>query len=137
MIPALRAGFYMLSDRYFYSIIARNVVRGADPNWSRKVYGFALKPDMVFYLKAEVDTLLSRVVARGGFDYWESGMDIGFADNLYDSFCIYQTRLIGQFDQMSEEFGFITIDANRPIQEVFDDIRDHIRPLIDSDRRRI
>jgi dTMP kinase len=130
IIPALKAGFYLLSDRYFYSIIARNAVRGQDPVWLREVYGFALKPDMVFYLKADVSTLVAHVVGRGGFDYWESGMDMGFADNLYDSFCAYQTRLIEQFDQMSEEFGFITIDATRSVQEVFEDIREHVRALI-------
>jgi len=133
IIPAMKAGFYLLSDRYFYSIIARNVVRGADPDWSRKVYGFALKPDVVFYLKSDVPTLVTRVVERGDFDYWESGMDIRCADNLYDSFCLYQARLIEQFDQMAEEFGFITIDATRSAQEVFEDIREHIRVLIDKD----
>ena len=131
IIPALKAGFHLLSDRYFYSIIARNVVRGADPNWSRKIYGFALKPDIVFYLRADVSTLLTRVVDRG-FDYWESGMDVGLADNLYDSFCNYQAKLIDQFDQIAEEFGFIIVDANRSSQEVFEDIKEHVRKLIYS-----
>ena len=132
IIPALKGGFHVLSDRYFYSIIARNVVRGADPAWSRKMYGFALKPDIVFYLKANVETLMTRVVGRG-FDYWESGMDIGLADNRYDSFCIYQSRLIEQFDQMADEFGFITIDANRSEQEVFVDIKKHVQSMTDGD----
>lgn len=130
IIPALKAGFHLLSDRYFYSIIARNVVRGADPVWSRKIYGFALKPDIVFYLKADVAALVDRVVDRGGFDYWESGMDIMCANNLYDSFCIYQTRVIEQFDKLAEEFGFITIDATRSVHEVFEDIKGHVRALI-------
>ena len=129
IIPALKAGFHLLSDRYFYSIIARNVVRGADPVWSRRMYGFALKPDIIFYLKADVTTLLTRVVDRG-FDYWESGMDTGFSDNRYDSFCIYQARLIEQFDQMAEEFGFVIIDANRSANEVFEDIKEHVRALV-------
>jgi len=132
IIPALKAGFHLLSDRYFYSIIARNVVRGADPTWARKVYGFALKPDIVFYLKADVQSILARVVDRG-FDYWESGMDIRCADNLYDSFCIYQSRLIEQYDKMAEEFGFITIDATRSAEEVFQDIRGHVHKLIYED----
>lgn len=129
IIPSLKAGFYILSDRYFYSIIARNVVRGADPKWSREVYGFALKPDMIFYLKADVQTLVARAVNGEGFDYWESGMDIRCADNLFDSFCIYQARLIEQFDQLAEEFGFIAIDATRSALEVFEDIKKHIRTL--------
>lgn len=132
IIPALSAGFYVLSDRYFYSLIARNVVRGADPQWARKVYGFALKPDIIFYLKASVPTLVKRVLKGRGFDYWESGMDVRFADNLYDSFVKYQTQLIKQFDQMVDEFGFTVINANRSIQSVFEDIKEHTKKLIES-----
>ena len=47
MIPALRAGFVVLTDRYIYSLMARAIVRGADPEWIREVYTFALKPDIV------------------------------------------------------------------------------------------
>jgi dTMP kinase len=126
IIPALKAGFYVLSDRYFFSIIARDVVRGADPSWARKIYGFALKPDLVFYLRANVETLVSRMVQGRGFDYWESGMDIRCADNLYDSFIVYQSRLIEQFEAMSEEYNFIPIDATRPANVVFDDLREII-----------
>jgi dTMP kinase len=130
IIPALKAGFCVLSDRYFFSIMARDIVRGADPGWSRKVYSFALKPDIVFYLKADVPHLISRMVYGRGFDYWESGMDIRCADNLYDSFCKYQSLLIEQFDRMAEEFGFTVIDANRSVNEVFLDLRDPIRDLL-------
>ena len=129
IIPALKAGFVVLSDRYFFSIIARDVVRGIDPEWARKVYGFALKPDLVFYLKADVPHLVQRMVYGRGFDYWESGMDIHCADNLYDSFCVYQGRLIEQFDQLAEEFGFETIDANQQPVQIFDSLRKKIREL--------
>ena len=132
IIPALKAGFYVLSDRYFYSIIARDVVRGSDPQWARKIYGFALKPDIVFYLKVDVPNLVVRAVHGRGFNYWESGMDIRCADNLYDSFCIYQSRLIELYDEMAKEFGFITIDANRSVHDVFEDLQERIRPLLDE-----
>ena len=114
IIPALRAGFYVLSDRYFFSIMARDIVRGANMDWARKVYGFALKPDLVLYLKTDVHHLVERLVHERGFDYWESGMDIRCADNLYDSFIAYQSQLIEQYDRMATEFGFKTIDATRP-----------------------
>jgi dTMP kinase len=129
IIPALKAGFFVLSDRYFYSIIARDVVRGADPDWARRVYGFALKPDIILYLKADVPHLVARLVHGRGFNYWESGMDVRCADNLYDSFTIYQAKLIEQFDSMAEEYGFTTIDADRPVQAVFEDLRRSIRTL--------
>jgi dTMP kinase len=130
IIPALKAGFIVLSDRYFYSTIARDVVRGADPDWVRKVYGFALKPDLVLYLRADIPTLITRLVNSGGFDYWESGMDIRCADNMYDSYCIYQSELLKQFDQFADEYGFKTIDATQPIASVFEELRNNIRSLV-------
>jgi dTMP kinase len=68
---------------------------------ARPLYGFALVPDIVFYLKADVDTLVTRIVHGRGFNYWEAGMDIMKNDNLYDSFHDYQQCMISQFDQMA------------------------------------
>ena len=130
IIPALKAGFYVLSDRYFYSIIARDIVRGADPQWARKIYQFALVPDIIIYLKADVTTLVGRIVHGRGFNYWESGMDVIKGDNLYDSFIGYQTRMIDQLDQMANEYNFITIDANRSVNDIFFDLRHHINKLL-------
>lgn len=129
IIPALKAGFVVLSDRYFYSVIARDIVRGADPQWARKLYGFALKPHLVLYMKSEVPNLVTRVIHGRGLNYWEAGMDIRCADNLFDSFISYQTQLQDQFDIMSEEYGFVNIDANRSVQSIFTDLRDQIRKL--------
>ncbi len=132
IIPVLKAGFIVLSDRYFYSIIARDVVRGADPVWARKVYGFALVPDLVLYLRADVNTLATRIAHGRGFDYWESGMDIRCADNLYDSFCVYQSRLIEQFDQMADEYQFSSIDATRPLTAIQEDLKQQIRKVLEK-----
>lgn len=126
IIPALKAGFIVLSDRYIYSIMARDIVRGADPQWARKVYGFALKPDMIIYLKTDIPTLVYRLVHGRGFNYWESGMDLRCAGDLYDNFCYYQGKLIEQFDQMSAEYGFIEVDATRSVNVVFAELRRHI-----------
>ncbi len=132
IIPALRAGFIVLSDRYFYSVIARDVVRGADPRWARKVYGFALKPDLVLYLRTDLGNLVSRIVHGRGFNFWEAGMDVTRADNLYDSFVIYQSRMIEQLDQMTSEYNFVQIDASRSVLTVNEDLRKHIRPYLPS-----
>ncbi len=130
IIPALKAGFIVLSDRYFYSIIARNVVRGADPLRERHIYGFALKPDIVIYLKTDVPTLVSRMVQGRGFNFWESGMDIRCADNLYDSFCAYQKALLEEFDRMAVEYNFTIVNASKTTNEVFNDLKRKIRPLL-------
>lgn len=132
IIPALQAGFIVLSDRYSYSIMARDIVRGADPVWAREVYGFALKPDLVLYLKADVSDLVSRLIHGRGLNYWESGMDMHPSKNLYDSFIDYQSELIMIFDQFAEEFEFAVVDAGRPVMEVFSDLQEHIQCLLES-----
>jgi dTMP kinase len=132
IIPALKAGFIVLSDRYFYSLIARDVLRGIDPSWVRDIYSFALVPDMILYLKADINTLVTRIVHGRGFNYWEAGMDILKLDNLYDSFREYQTRMIEQFTIMAKEFDFHIINANYPIKATNDEIMTHIRPILDE-----
>ncbi len=136
VIPALKAGFIVLTDRYIYALAARACVRGIDPNWIREVYGFALKPDRIFYLRASIDDLVTRVLQKDGFDYWESGMDLHLGDDMYESFVEYQKRITAQFDKMVEDYAFTVIDASRPIDAVFADLKgqvsdvlSHARPL--------
>jgi dTMP kinase len=111
IIPALRSGFIVLADRYVSTAIARGIVRGADKQWLRDLYGYAVVPDLVFYLKIGVNNLVPRVLQAGKMNYWESGMDMNYGDDLYDSFMAYQGALIEQFDLMAEEEGFVTVDA--------------------------
>jgi dTMP kinase len=129
IFPALRAGFIVLTDRYIYSLIARAVVRGADPKWISDIYGLALIPDAVFYLKVNVEMLVQRIVPRG-FDYWESGMDMKLGDDLYDSFVNYQGQMLQQFDAMADQYHFQEVDASRPINDVFVDLQRRITPLL-------
>jgi len=134
VIPALKAGFIVLTDRYIYTLIARALVRGIDADWLREVYGFALKPDKVFYLRAGVDDLVTRVLQEDGFDYWESGMDLHLGDDMYDSFVAYQKRLMIQFDKMVEDCGFTVIDACRSIDAVFADLKAQTSELLYAPR---
>jgi len=130
ILPALRAGFVVLTDRYVYSTIARSIVRGIDPSWLRQVYRFAPKAHGVFYLKIDLPHLIPRVLARGGFDYWESGLDYREERDLYSSFIPYQNAVLGVFDGLAAEHGFHVIDANRGIAEVFADLKSGIQPVI-------
>jgi dTMP kinase len=131
IIPALRAGFVVLTDRYIYSLIARAIVRGSDPEWLREVYGFALKPDAVFYLRVKIDDLVTRVLQSSGFDYWESGMDMHMGEDMYESFVRYQKWLLAEFDKMVETFGFEIVDASGSVEEVFENLRERVDRVID------
>lgn len=122
IIPALRAGFVVLTDRYIYSTIARSIVRGVEPSWIKDLYRFAPTPHATFYLKMDVAHLTPRVLSSGGFDYWESGMDfLGKAD-VYTSFTEYQARLLRVFDGLAGEYGFNVIDGNRDVHQIFSDL---------------
>ena len=133
IIPALRAGFIVLTDRYIYSLMARAIVRGADPEWLREVYGFALKPDAIFYLRLNTDDLVTRVLqSAGSFDYWESGMDLHMGEDMYDSFVHYQRWLLSEFDKMVEIYGFEIVDASGPVEEVFPELRDRVMRIVDA-----
>ena len=130
IIPALRAGFVVLTDRYIYSLMARAIVRGVDTEWLREVYGFALKPDAIFYLRVNIDDLVTRVLQSGGFDYWESGMDLRMGEDLYESFIRYQKWLLAEFDKMVEPYGFEMVDASNSVEEVFKDLCARVERVI-------
>jgi dTMP kinase len=130
IIPALRAGFIVLTDRYIYSLMARAIVRGADPEWLREVYGFALQPDAILYLRLGIDDLVTRVLQSNGFDYWESGMDLHMGEDMYESFVRYQKWLLAEFDKMVETYGFNVVDAAGSIEDVFENLRDRVDAVV-------
>ena len=134
IIPALRAGVVVLTDRYIYSVMARAIARGENRAWIEKTAGFALVPHTVLYLRADVPDLISRVVVgRGAFDFWESGMDVRFGRNMFDSFVRYQSRLIRVFDSLAAPYNFQVIDARRPPVEVFESLKTSVARIFDGD----
>ncbi len=135
IVPALRAGFVVLTDRYIYSLMARALIRGIDTAWLQNAYSFALKPDAVFYLRIGVDDLIPRVVFSRGFDYWESGMDLHPSEVMYESFRKYQTALLAQFDLLAEKYVFDVIDASGSPQGVFGQLRDRIGRVLSGEPR--
>jgi len=136
VVPALRSGFVVLADRYVFTAFARSVVRGADAAWIRSVFGFALVPDLTLYLKIDADTLIPRVLRARGIDYWEAGMDMHLGTDLFDSFRKYQWRLIREYNKMSREFGFVTVDATEGADEIQARIRRRVQALLDERRMR-
>ena len=108
----------------------RSAVRGTDRQWLQDLYRFAPKPHGVLYLKISVPRLLPRVLSKGGFDYWESGMDFQEETDVYQSFVRYQTRLLLVLDSMAKEFEFTTIDADRNEVDVFQDVRNEVDRLV-------
>lgn len=133
VIPALKAGFIVLADRYIFTALARAGVRGVDRPWLRSLYGFAIAPHLVFYLKIDVDSLIRRVLDSGGMDFWESGMDLKHGDDIYDSFRSYQNKLLREYSSMADEFHFRVIDARRDVDAIQDELRRHVQGFLTSE----
>jgi dTMP kinase len=131
IVPALRAGYLVLSDRYIYTLQARDLVRGANPAWVESLYSMAVVPDAVFFLMASSRNLVERTLtANQLLDYWESGMDIGISRNWYDSFIRYQRRLRVEFKKLQEKYGFEIVDANRSVNAIQKGLRARVESVL-------
>lgn len=131
IIPALRADFIVLADRYIYTMMARDMVRGMDPQWVRDVYGIAIVPDLIFYLDVTPRVLAERTLRKNSvLSYWESGMDIRRSGDWYECFIKYQRQVHKLFHEMVETYGFETVDGNRTPLQVAADVRRKVKLLL-------
>jgi len=127
IIPGLRAGYIVLSDRYIYTLMAREAVRGISSSWSRNLYGFALRPDIVFYLDVDPNELVHRVFKKNSYlDYYESGTDLRLSDNMLESFVMYQKLLRKEFNRMQKRYNIVSINGNRSVSEINEDLQKRI-----------
>jgi dTMP kinase len=133
IVPALRAGYIVLADRYIFSLMARDLVRGANPAWVESLYSMALVPDAVYFIMASSRNLVERTLtAHNSLDYWESGMDIGLSRDWYESFVRYQKALRTEFIKLQRRYGFELIDANRSINSIQRSLRTKIESVLES-----
>jgi dTMP kinase len=127
IIPALRSGYIVLADRYIYTLMSRDAVRGISTRWSHNLFGFAMKPHLVFYLEVDPNELVHRVFQKNSsLDYYESGADLGLSDNMFESFIIYQGLLAKQFRKLQKRYGLVPINGNRSIIEINKDLQKKI-----------
>lgn len=132
IIPALKSGFIVLLDRYYYTALARDVVRGQDIEWVKNLYDYAPEPDLVFYLDMPVDVLLKRIIGTTGLDFYESGRDVGFSTDFYKSFEIYQKKCLEQYNNMKSEYNFKSIDGTLPIKTIHNIMSDEVQKILNS-----
>ncbi len=134
ILPALRAGFVVLADRYIYTLMVRDLVRGIELKWLQNLYGIALVPDAVFYLNVAPTELIQRSFAKNrSLDYWESGMDLGLSRDMFDSFLTYQGKLIEEFLRLQKIYDFQVVDGNQPPEAINKELRRKIQSVFTGD----
>ncbi len=132
LLPLLRAGYIVLCDRYIFTAYVRDTVRGCAPAWVRGLYQFAALPDLTFFFKADLEVSLARILdGRPELKYFEAGMDMELAADPYDSFRLFQGRMLERYLSMTDEFKFITIDANQPIEVQQSSVRQTVASRLD------
>ena len=135
LMPLLRAGYIVLCDRYIFTAYARDTVRGCSPRWVRGVYSFAALPDLTFFFKANLEVSLARILdGRPELKYFEAGMDLRISHDPYESFRIFQGRMLERYMSMAGEFRFITVDANQPIETQQSFVRETVASRLDLPR---
>ncbi|HYJ02023.1 MAG TPA: dTMP kinase [Nitrososphaeraceae archaeon] len=136
IVPALKAGFIVISDRYIYTLIARSSVRGINKNWLHQLHGFAIKPDLIFYLNVDPFNLIHRVFKKNkSLDYYESGSDLGLSADIFDSFIKYQLLLKKEFTMMQKKYGLIDVDGNKSIEDIYHNIQTKISGYLDQNKK--
>jgi dTMP kinase len=129
MLPALKAGAIVLADRYIYTAFGRDVARGVHPQWVREVYSFAIEPTVAFYFRVPMDVSLERILGgRPSLKYYEAGLDVGLSDEPYESYKLFQARILEEYDKMVDEFGLTVIDATLPLLEQQEQVREIVEP---------
>jgi dTMP kinase len=128
IIPPLKAGMIVCADRYIYTAFARDVVRGVHPDWVRNLYGFAVQPNIGFYFKVPIDISIKRILnGRVELKFHEAGMDLGLSQDPKESFRLFQSRIIEQYDKIAKQYNLTVIDATLPIQKQQSQIREIVR----------
>ncbi len=135
--PALKAGFIVLADRYFYTALARDVARGVDATWVRNMYDFAIEPDLTFYFDVSPKDSLERICANRQPKFYEAGMDMKLSNNPYKSYILFQNRIVEQYKEMIDEFDLIKVDALDSIHAKQAFIREKVVELLAKNKIKI
>ncbi len=131
VFPLLRAGYFVLADRYIYTAFARDTVRGCNPKWVRKIYDFAIRPNVTFYFDVSVDLAVKRImIGRPKLKYYEAGMDLNLSNDIYESYRIFQSRIIEQYRKMAAKEDFYVMDGTLDIEAQQKKMRRAVLPLL-------
>ena len=132
ILPMLKAGFIVLADRYKFTALARDTVRGCSQEWVEQLYSFAFQPDITFYFSLPLRTALDRILSgRPALKYHEAGMDLGLSPDPVESFKIFQGRIHKTYEILAKQHGFTRISSDRPVEAIQEEVRGVLRDRID------
>ncbi|MBG70434.1 MAG: dTMP kinase [Roseibacillus sp.] len=121
--PALKEGHIVVLDRYYFSTMAYQGIRGFDPQEIRRTNEeFAPRPDLLLLLELSVDAAMNRIGARDG-----QGNQFEQKESL--QLC----RAI--FHSVKDDFVEV-IEADQPVEQTHEAIMRTVNPALTSLRAR-
>ena len=118
IMPALKDGKWVISDRYFFSSFAFGSADGLDLEWLIKINNSFLLPDKTILLKVRPSICIERINKRGvKREIFEEERKLALVWQTYE-------KLPLRFDNME------IINGENPQNEVFEDIKQAINKLL-------
>lgn len=134
--PLLRAGYIVLADRYIYTALARDTVRGCDKAWVKNMYKYARKPDLTFYFRVPIETAVNRIISgRPKLKHYEAGMDLGLSKDEYESYRIFQGRIVDEYESMVKDENFVVIDGTLEIEKQQNTVRRNVLKVLKTNNK--
>ena len=129
----MKAGMIVIADRYAYTAFSRDTARGVHSEWVRKLYSFAIRPDVAFYFKVPIGVSLDRLLSvRMKLKYYEAGMDLNLSKDFVESFRLFQGRILEEYDKIVDEFGLKVVDATKNIQKQQMEVRRIVTKILEA-----
>jgi len=117
IIPALKEGKIVISDRYFFSSFAYGTTSGLDLDWLIEINNDFLLPDITFFLKVSPEICLKRVDMRNKN---KERTLFEEKEKLAKVWQVYQ-NLPNRFDNI------FVINGEKSIEEVGEDVKKIIK----------
>jgi dTMP kinase len=131
IVPSLKAGAIVLADRYVFTAFARDVARGVSPAWVRSLYRFAPVPTQAFYFRVPLETALRRILSgRPKLKWYEAGMDLGLHSDINESYRLFQTRILLEYEKLVSEYSLNVMNATLPVEVQQKHLRSMVIPYL-------
>lgn len=116
ILPALRAGKVVISDRYVFTSVANMECRGFSENWFYRVARNIVRPDLCILAAVTPQLALERIRKR-----------LEERDRYFDESLLI--RVAEYFKKHAREWDMIVLDTSFPVEKTFEKILPFIEGL--------
>jgi dTMP kinase len=122
ILPALNLDKIVLSDRYYFTSMVRDKIRGVDIDLDN-IYGHLREPDIIFYCKAPIEDCIKRASERGELSYYAAGMDLNLDTEQDKNVKEYYNLMNKHYDDVFKNNKKChIINTDRSVKSITEDI---------------